>query len=1226
MKKLMLVVTVAVVLSSAAYGDILHVDEDVDVDATGYVGDGSSWYDAFPALYSAIDVAEPWDRIWVAEGVYTQGTPEPSTQELINVPDRVRLYGGFDGSETSFSQRDWEANETILDASEAAPGDVPTDHVVVMEKGVTHTRVDGFTITGGIADGGVDDSIGGGIYCSDIDNTNVIANCTIMHNTAEISGAGISCSYASPQIVNCTVTDNDGTGIYSESFSSPSIDGSTISDNLGRGLDFFAECYPSFTNCVISGNNEEGIYGEGSDLLITNCTVAGNAVDGIYLTSFDWAGTLREATAVIYNTIIEGHGNNGIYEADEDSDASAVNCLFFGNKTDFFDEGLESYGDEVGNDYSFDEINGSNIVEAFNNIQGDPMFLHAGRGDYHLTYGSLCIDAGAGYEFSGVPTTDIDGEARPVGDWYDIGADEFVDTNGDGVSDYEENIPDSDGDGYIDDIETDAGTDPDDPDDYPLWYVDPDAVGAGDGSSWLDAFTTIQPAIDAADFAVGGGEVWVADGTYTAGTPEPNTTTLVAMFTMKKNVNVYGGFEGLDRVPAPEALLSERNFEFGTNVTVLDGSADPLYHIVLGARNAILDGFTITGGSTAWNDEYESHTRSGGGIYNTSSYMTVRNCTIAANTAELSGGGIYNSASSLTVENCVFTDNSTSGGGSAGLGGGLCNDGGSATITNCIFTGNDALDVLYAYGGGIANINSSPTIMNCTFSQNSAKTSAGGIFNWGSSAPTVTNSILWDDLPNEIGNSGGGTATVTYSDVQGGYGETEDENIDQNPIFLLGPSGTSTGLSYNPATNQSTLTDDGASFADDDLIGAVLWVGPAGSEEAYYILDNDGTTITVWGDATEGGSVSSPADYAVNYYSLQDDSSPCVDTGTWVGAPAQDIVGTGRPQGGDVDMGAYELLAVGMDSDGDGIPNEDEGPADPDGDGDPNYDDNDSDGDGIDDIDETTVDTDDDGTPNFLDDDSDGDGISDSDEGIPGYLVPDPDNDRDHDGLSNDVEGGEEIDSDGDGIPNYLDPDSDNDGVRDGREVNTDGTDHLRPENLRIDGILGGVADTRSGLRVDFPAGFLASGYILADITIPDPAPSGPVPTGLWLTGNVFELEPAGSVFDLRATVTVVYDEPYVPRVDESTLTPAYWTGTEYSREGLELVSLDTDTNTLVFTTTHSGVFELLARLSVELEGTPATSWFGLGILCLVVAATALFVRKRSGIDKEGQTPSKETS
>ena len=45
------------------------------------------------------------------------------------------------------------------------------------------------------------------------------------------------------------------------------------------------------------------------------------------------------------------------------------------------------------------------------------------------------------------------------------------------------------------------------------WYVDQSNTGAEDGTSWGTAYTTIQPAIDAA-FGDGGGDVWVARGTY----------------------------------------------------------------------------------------------------------------------------------------------------------------------------------------------------------------------------------------------------------------------------------------------------------------------------------------------------------------------------------------------------------------------------------------------------------------------------------------------------------------------------------------------------------------------------------------------------------------------------------------------------------------------------------------------------------------------------------------
>ncbi len=66
-------------------------------------------------------------------------------------------------------------------------------------------------------------------------------------------------------------------------------------------------------------------------------------------------------------------------------------------------------------------------------VQGDPLFADAAGFDLHLAAGSPAIDAGAALA---EVTTDIDGDPRPVGAAYDIGADEFRlagDANADGV-------------------------------------------------------------------------------------------------------------------------------------------------------------------------------------------------------------------------------------------------------------------------------------------------------------------------------------------------------------------------------------------------------------------------------------------------------------------------------------------------------------------------------------------------------------------------------------------------------------------------------------------------------------------------------------------------------------------------------------------------------------------------------------------------------------------------
>ena len=128
------------------------------------------------------------------------------------------------------------------------------------------------------------------------------------------------------------------------------------------------------------------------------------------------------------------------------------------------------------------------------------------------------------------------------------------------------------------------------------------------------------------------------------------------------------------------------------------------------------------------------------------------------------------------------------------------------------------------------------------------------------------------------------------------------------------------------------------------------------------------------------------------------------------------------------------------DTDGDGIPDDEDD--DDDGDGIPDDEDPDDDGDGIPDEDDPDNDDDGDGIPNPDDDDDDGDGIPDTDDpdhpDHPDYPGPGGDDptepDNDGDGIPDD----EDPDDDNDGIPDIDDPDADGDGVPDDEEEEED--------------------------------------------------------------------------------------------------------------------------------------------------------------------------------------------
>ncbi|UCF43081.1 MAG: right-handed parallel beta-helix repeat-containing protein, partial [Planctomycetota bacterium] len=215
-------------------------------------------------------------------------------------------------------------------------------------------------------------------------------------------------------------------------------------------------------------------------------------------------------------------------------------------------------------------------------------------------------------------------------------------------------------------------------------------------------------------------------------------TVLMACGNRSVLFNVTEGTDCLIRVGS-QFSYSEG---YGTITITREVLGDNSYHVVTGSgtdANAVLDGFTITGGNS--NED-------GGGMYNYSGSPTVANCTFSGNSANRDGGGMFNrDDSNPTITNCTFIGNS------ANLnGGGISNQDSNPTITNCTFSGNSAVK---NDGGGIGNERSSPTITNCTFSENSAGSWGGGIR---ISPPHLSNATISNCSfsGNSAGESGGG--------------------------------------------------------------------------------------------------------------------------------------------------------------------------------------------------------------------------------------------------------------------------------------------------------------------------------------------------------------------------------------------------------------------------------------------------------------------------------------
>jgi len=479
------------------------------------------------------------------------------------------------------------------------------------------------------------------------------------------------------------------------------------------------------------------------------------------------------------------------------------------------------------------------------------------------------------------------------------------------------------------------------------YYVDVDATGDDDGSSWANAFNYLQ---DALDDVSSGDEIWVAEGTYYPDEGDSVTdSNRTETFQLVDGVGIYGGFDG------SETTRSQR--DWSSNVTTLSGDIDKdgvldddnSYHVVYSydcGAGTVLDGFTITKGYADAYPDYDS----GGGMYNDDSSPTVINCRFTGSYA-LYGGGMANFDNAETaVINCTFIANS------AYSGGAMDNyRDADVTVINSMFFMNSASNPSnQPVGGAMSNSRCGPELTNCTFVGNVAGGEniagiGGALFLYGMSADpntVATNCLFWGNWATESGGGGGGTEiycntsaivlTIGYCDVEGGWDgpkvfNWDDDitdaggNINADPKF--GNIFDFSDITIAAGTTTTVKVEDASRFSVDD--------------EIEY--DNDGTarkvtyvntlsdTITFANDALSSSSVvgkiifnwgSGATDLDEDFHIESD--SPCIDAGDPNGSYTgqADIDGEERVQRAEVDIGGDEIqihyyvdAATGSDSD-----------------------------------------------------------------------------------------------------------------------------------------------------------------------------------------------------------------------------------------------------------------------------------------------------------------------
>lgn len=432
-------------------------------------------------------------------------------------------------------------------------------------------------------------------------------------------------------------------------------------------------------------------------------------------------------------------------------------------------------------------------------------------------------------------------------------------------------------------------------------FVKASAVGANNGTSWTDAYTSLQSALTSLACT----EIWVAKGTYKTTSGSNRALT----FNVRRMVKLRGGFAGTGASP--------NGRDFIANETVLSGdigaagnASDNAYHVVSidgttaaggVGRETSVDGFTITGGHAADDPSYDSgggivcygsghdcgptlenltvvgnSANYGGGLFNDGTFGTssplLRNVRFAGNSAVFDGGAMYSwgrhgivnpvvlnstfdgnaagefggavfldgsvGTSGAAFNDVVFTNNSA-----VGEGGAICNWGREAghaapSMIGVTFVGNTALD-----GGAIANDGlggeSSPTLGDVTFAANTATQRGGAMFSDGSAAG-ISNAVL-----NGV-TFAGNTATDGGAMYNFGHDGQSSPAL-TNATFSRNTAGHSAGGIFNDAyTGLSRPSLNGVTFHNNSggqFGGAIVNYSPGGGNASPTL-----TNVILWED------------------------------------------------------------------------------------------------------------------------------------------------------------------------------------------------------------------------------------------------------------------------------------------------------------------------------------------------------------------------------------------
>jgi cysteine-rich repeat protein len=376
----------------------------VDAGSSAASPDGLAWQDAFASVQEGIDSA--YDaatdtagscQVWVAEGTYYiyQSAPEDTVQLRAG----VRLYGGFDGTETCMAHRAPAGHETVLEGRDS----ILSSRVYHVVTGSDGASIDGFTITGGNANGSDPHDGGGGMLNSSA--SPAVSNCVFTGNSAGYGGGMHNDVGSNPTVTGCTFRGNSATyggGMYNSGNSNPEVKQSGFVNNTasnGGGM-YNTGSDPTVVRCDFRGNRASndggGMYNTSSAPLLLDDVFGGNHASGDGGAICSVSSSLR-----VMGSVFEANraGSNGSAIFNESSSSSTlVNCTLAGNQygngsfqgiirthgsssvtltnTILWNPGYTEIDDGIGcvSSASYSDVRGGHVGTA--NVNSNPLFAH----------------------------------------------------------------------------------------------------------------------------------------------------------------------------------------------------------------------------------------------------------------------------------------------------------------------------------------------------------------------------------------------------------------------------------------------------------------------------------------------------------------------------------------------------------------------------------------------------------------------------------------------------------------------------------------------------------------------------------------------------------------------------------------------------------------------------------------------------------------------------------